>query len=77
MSQHTPKKAKYLQKYLKKYNSIPGIKSSQNLAETRWLRLHHGKVAKIFLLPAVACLILADTIVDHRTSIVKKAKEIK
>ena len=39
MSQRTLKKAKYLQKYLKKYNSIPGIKSSQNLAETRWLRL--------------------------------------
>ena len=36
----------------------------------------YGKVAKIFLLPAVACLILADTIVDHRTSIVKKAKEM-
>ena len=75
MSQPMSKKATYSEKYLKKYDSIPGIKSFQK-GDGYAYCTYCCKVAKISLLPAVACLILADTKVDHHTSVVKKKQRI-
>ena len=68
MSQPALKKAKYSQKYLKKYDSISGIKSAQK-GDGYAYCTYSRKDFSIGVLPAVACMILADIKVDQMIQI--------